>query len=83
MQVVAQVHGVQIVFYANEHPPPHFHAKNAEHQAVIDIETLSVTECFLPIAKRRRVLAWAATRQDALHDAFLRATSLLGVERIA
>jgi len=26
MPVVALVDGVKIAFYANEHPPPHFHA---------------------------------------------------------
>ena len=83
MPVVARVDGVQILSYANEHPPPHFHASIAEHRAVIDIETLSVTEGFLPIAKRRIVLAWAATRKDALHDAFIRATSHEKVEPIA
>jgi hypothetical protein len=83
MPVVARVDGVHILFYANEHPPPHFHAKIGEYQAVIEIETLSVTEGFLPIAKRRIVLAWATTRKDALHDAFMRATSHGKVEPIA
>ena len=36
MPVVAIVDGVKIVFYANEHPPAHFHATIAEHRAVID-----------------------------------------------
>ncbi|MCJ2124228.1 DUF4160 domain-containing protein [Methylobacterium sp. J-077] len=83
MPVVAKVDGVQILFYANEHPPPHFHARIAKHQAVIDIETLSVIEGFLPIAKRRSILSWAATRTDALHAAFMQATSHGKVERIA
>jgi len=37
MPVVAIVDGVKIAFYANEHPPAHFHATIAEHRAVIDI----------------------------------------------
>jgi Domain of unknown function (DUF4160) len=37
MPVVAVVDGVKIVFYANEHPPAHFHAVIAEHRAVVDI----------------------------------------------
>lgn len=39
--MVALVDGVKIQFYANEHPPPHFHAEFAEHRGVIDIESLS------------------------------------------
>ena len=83
MPVVAIVDGVQIVFYANEHPPPHFHAKFAEHQAVIDIESLVVTDGFLPVAKRRKVLAWAATRKAKLARAFVQATSHERVEVIS
>ena len=70
MPTVAIVDAVKIQFYAKEHPPPHFHARIAEYQAVIDIDELKVTEGFLPIAKKRKVLAWAATRQDKLRRAF-------------
>ncbi len=40
MPTVAIVDGVKIVFYTNEHPPPHFHAKVAEHHAVFRIDPL-------------------------------------------
>lgn len=83
MPVVAEVEGVRIMFYANEHPPPHFHARIAEHQAVIDIATLTVTEGFLPLAKRRKVLAWAASRQQRLIVAFIQAGSHEKIEPIA
>lgn len=82
MPVVAVVEGVRIMFYANEHPPPHFHARIGEHQAVIAIEGLTVVEGFLPVAKRRKVIAWASTRQDLLTRAFLQATSHEKVEPI-
>ena len=38
-----------------DHPPPHFHALYAEHEALIDIRTLEVIEGDLP----RRALALA------------------------
>ncbi len=76
MPTVATVDGVKIVFYANEHPPPHFHAKFAEHQAVIDIERLEIIEGSLPAAKRKKVLSWAASRQAELRAAFVTATAL-------
>jgi Domain of unknown function (DUF4160) len=82
MPTVAIVDAVKIQFYANEHPPPHFHARIAEYQAVIDIDELKVTEGFLPPAKRRKVLAWAATRQDKLRRAFEQAIAHEPVEVI-
>jgi hypothetical protein len=61
---------VQIVFYANEHPPPHFHARIAEHRARIDIGSLNVIDGRLPKAKLRAVISWASTRQEALMKAW-------------
>jgi hypothetical protein len=43
--VVAIVDGVKIMFYPNEHPPAHFHAKIAEFQAVVDIDRLAIGVC--------------------------------------
>lgn len=83
LPIAAIVDGVQIVFYASEHPPPDFHAKFAEHQAVIDIESLVVTDGSLPVAKRRKVLAWAATRKAKPALAFIQATSHERVEKIS
>jgi hypothetical protein len=60
MPVVAVIEGVKIVFYANEHPPAHFHALIAEHRAVINIVGLTIGAGSLPAAKRRKVLSWAA-----------------------
>jgi hypothetical protein len=42
MATVAMLDGVKIMLYANEHPPPHFHAKFAEFHAVIDINKLAI-----------------------------------------
>jgi hypothetical protein len=61
------------MFYANEHPPAHFHAKIAEFQAVIDIASLTISAGRLPPAKARSVLAWAALRQDRLRQTFVAA----------
>jgi Domain of unknown function (DUF4160) len=54
MPVVAIVDGVKIAFYANEHPPAHFHATIAEHRAVIDIVGLTVTAGSLPRGEARQ-----------------------------
>jgi hypothetical protein len=62
MPTVAIVDGVWIRFYADEHPPPHFHAVIAEYQAQIGIEPLQVLKGNLPPAKLSVVLSWAETR---------------------
>ena len=80
--VAVVVDGVKIVFYANEHPPAHFHANIAEHRAVIDIVTLEVIAGSLPAAKRRKVLAWAASRKDVLLERFAAATAHERVEPV-
>jgi hypothetical protein len=67
--------GIVISVYSNEHPPPHFHARFAEHQAVFDIAGVAMVEGFLPVAKRRIVLEWAATRREQLLRAFTQAAS--------
>ena len=61
---------MKIQFFAREHPPPHFHAVFAEHRAQIDISTLRVLNGRLPPAKLRVVISWAATRRDALEQAW-------------
>ncbi len=70
MPTVAIVDGVRIRLYANEHPPPHFHAVFAEFSAQIEIEGLRVLNGSLPPAKLAVVLSWARMRQDALRRAW-------------
>jgi hypothetical protein len=61
------------MFYANEHPPAHFHAKIAEFQAVIDIDSIKIVAGRLPPPQAKSVLAWAAARQDRLRQTFVAA----------
>jgi hypothetical protein len=42
MANIGVVEGVKLFMYANDHPPPHFHALFAEYRAVIDIQSMSV-----------------------------------------
>jgi hypothetical protein len=82
MPVVAVVDGVKIAFYANEHPPAHFHAMIAEHRAVFDIMTLAIIAGSLPVAKRGRVVAWATQRRGVLLERFAAAIAHEKVEPI-
>jgi len=71
MPDVARIDGIRIVFFFDEHPPPHFHAEYAEYQAMINIETLRVAEGGLPRPQLRKVVAWAKTRKSELLDAWI------------
>ncbi len=82
MPVVAIIDGVKISFYANEHPPAHFHATFAEHRAVIEIASLSIVAGSLPTAKRVKVLVWASARKLALLERFAAAIAHERVEPI-
>ncbi|CAA2101424.1 hypothetical protein MBUL_01169 [Methylobacterium bullatum] len=75
MPVVAIIDGIKIWFYNDDHPPPHFHAEYAEHEALIDLDTLKIIVGFLPKAQYRKVLAWAETRKPALRIAWITAQS--------
>ncbi len=70
MPIVAIVDGITITFYNDEHPPIHFHAKFAEHEAMIGIDTLTVLKGYLPRPQLRKVLAWAKPRQVLLREAW-------------
>jgi hypothetical protein len=70
MPRVAEFDGIEIMFYYDEHPPPHFHAKHAEFQMALDIESLDALRGSLPVAKHRSVVQWASNRKEALMRAW-------------
>jgi len=55
MALIAIVDGTKLHMYGNDHPPPHFHVLFAEHRAVIDIKTLTLSRGDLPKSKLRAV----------------------------
>ena len=70
MAKVAVADGVVIMLYENEPPPPHFHAKIAEFQAVIDINKLAVVRGKLPPNEPGAVPDWARSRQSIMRESF-------------
>jgi hypothetical protein len=46
MPTISIFYGVVIQMFAGDHPPPHFHAMYAEHEAVIDLRDLRL--CAVP-----------------------------------
>jgi hypothetical protein len=52
-----QLYGIVIRMFANDHPPPHFHARYGEYHVRVSITTGEVIEGELPRPRR----AWART----------------------
>lgn len=75
MPAVATVDGVKIMFYASEHPPPHFHVEYSGDAAVVDIVTATIIAGYLPVAKRRKVLSWTKLNRAKLLRTFAAAVA--------
>jgi hypothetical protein len=73
MPRVSEFFGIIITMYFNDHSPPHFHARYAEHEALIGIDSLEVLEGGLPRRALALVLEWAALQRGALRDDWQRA----------
>jgi len=58
--------GIVIQMYWSDHNPPHFHALYAEHEALIDIQTLEVLRGSLPKRALAMVLEWTQEHQTEL-----------------
>lgn len=69
--------------YPREHNPPHFHAFYAEHEAVVDISTLRISEGALPSRVAALVLEGAALHQQELSRAWEQRTTGRRIEPIA
>jgi len=63
---ISMFFGILIRMYFNDHPPPHFHARYNEHEAIVAIESLSVMEGSLPKRALSLVLEWAAIHKAEL-----------------
>jgi hypothetical protein len=59
MPTISTFMGITITMYFDDHAPPHFHARAAEHDAKVRIDILEVIESNLRRRELRLVLAWA------------------------
>lgn len=66
MPEVSRFFGIRIVFFFNDHTPPHFHAIYGDSKAVFDIQTLQMTEGILPPRVRGFIVEWASQHQREL-----------------
>lgn len=68
MPTLSTFYGILIQMFWNDHAPPHFHALYAEHEALIDIQTLQVIEGALPKRAMALVLEWAQEHRGELME---------------
>jgi hypothetical protein len=63
-----QIGKIIIRVYANDHLPPHFHAVAPDHEALIEIETLTLLRGSLPPRGRKSVMDWAGRNRQNIVD---------------
>lgn len=70
---ISRFFGIVIAMYFDDHDPPHFHARRADGEAKVQIDTLEVIDNTLGRRQLRFVLAWAELHQGELADNWRRA----------
>lgn len=83
MPTISRFFGITIAMYFSDHGFPHFHARHAEGEAKVRIDTLGVIGSDLGRRQLRFVLAWAELHQQELEENWYRARvgeKLLGIE---
>jgi hypothetical protein len=69
MPTISRFYGILIQMYFADHAPPHFHARYAEFEVVIDIRTLETLEGQLPRRAMELVREWAQLyRAELMED---------------
>lgn len=68
MPTIAYFYGIAIRMYYVDHPPPHFCAEYAGHEANVSIETGEIIAGDLPRNAARIVREWALAHQAELLD---------------
>ncbi len=70
MPTVKIIDNIKVDIYSREHPPPHFHAKFAEFEELIEIDSLKTYAGKIPNVQRRKVTDWAAANKMFLMEVF-------------
>jgi hypothetical protein len=83
ISAISIFYGIVIQMFWKEHPPPHFHALYAEHEALINIYTLEEEEGFLPKHAMAMVLEWANEHRAELMEAWNQCVQMQLPKKIA
>lgn len=68
MPTISVFYGIVIAMFFNDHDPPHFHARYAEHRARVSIATGEVLDGALPPRAARLVREWVGLHSDELAE---------------
>jgi hypothetical protein len=68
MPTICTFYGILIQMYWRDHAPPHFHALYAEHEVLIDIQTLEPMQGHMPRRALALVLEWAQQHRAELME---------------
>ena len=83
MPTLSIFYGIVIQIYWSDHPPPHFHARYAEHEAQVDIVRVAVLHGSLPHRAQAMVLEWTREHQAELLAAWEAASAGMSPAKIA
>lgn len=75
MPRIAEFYGLVVSMYWDDHPPPHFHVRYGEHEALVVIDDGSIYSGSLPRRALRLARTWRALHVDELLDAWNRAAA--------
>ncbi len=68
MPTISYFYGIAIQMFWNDHSPPHFHALYGDDEAIISIETLTVSRGALPRRALALVLEWSEEHRAELME---------------
>lgn len=72
MPVISRFYGIVVFMNYSDHPPPHFHARHADHEVVVEIASGNIIGYF-PQNLRRMILEWTMQHKEELLDRWSRA----------
>ena len=70
MPELSRFFGIVITMYARDHPPPHFHARYGEHEALVDIETSRLLRGALPRRAHDMINEWSELHREEIRAAW-------------
>lgn len=73
MPRISEFYGIVIYRYFQDHNPPHFHAMDAEDEALVRIDTGEILRGQLPATARNLVEQWRRLHVDELASNWARA----------
>ena len=73
MPEISRFFGIVIKMFVDDHNPPHFHAFYAEHETLVDIQSLAIFAGRLPPRAMGLMIEWATIHQEELMDDWNRA----------